>query len=219
MTLRGLLRSVFPTDEKQKEAAKASGLGEKCMAQWDFGNYKRLILNDINWEKYFSRIFEPKEIAEKILDRSRRLRNKQAHFAEGGDVQQLNQEEKKFLKYVKHWLDTRPRLLIETSTAVKIAEIPSAIKEISIKENKYQRLRKFLESMPSAEVRLSFNVMNDLVGGLPPSALEHRSWWANDRVGHSQSKEWLKAKWRVKDVDFQNRNVVFMRIVTPDGKE
>lgn len=212
LTLRGLLLSVFSTEEVQIEAARKSGGGLKKISDWDFGIYEKIILNDEHWEKYFSRVFEPKVVAEKILSRSRKLRNKQAHFAEGKSIQQLNQEDKNFLNYVKHWLDTRPKLLIETSTSIKITEIPIEIKEISIKENKYFRLRKFLESLRFSEINLSFDLMNELVGGLPPSAIAHRSWWANDSVGHSQSKEWLKAKWRVKDIDFENREVFFMRL-------
>jgi hypothetical protein len=50
-------------------------------------------------------------------------------------------------------------------------------------------------------------------GKLPPSAITQRSWWANDSVGHVQSKRWLDAGWRVRSFNLTNRTVIFTRIV------
>src|SRR5205823_1592780 len=48
---------------------------------------------------------------------------------------------------------------------------------------------------------------------LPPSAWEHRSWWANDSVGHVQSQEWLNAGWRVSNLTVTGQTVTFSRML------
>ena len=61
---------------------------------------------------------------------------------------------------------------------------------------KYDPLFVHLKAQPSMVLRMSFERIADLVGGLPPSALKQLAWWANERrdgTAHVQSKAWLDA--------------------------
>jgi hypothetical protein len=48
---------------------------------------------------------------------------------------------------------------------------------------KYDALIHHLEKQRSMYCSMSFDGMADLIGGLPPSAFEHREWWANEGEG------------------------------------
>lgn len=61
---------------------------------------------------------------------------------------------------------------------------------------------------------LSFDDIGQLVGGLPPSAHEHRAWWANTR-SHPNAVAWLDAGWERTDVSFGSRRVRFRRVGPP----
>lgn len=64
-------------------------------------------------------------------------------------------------------------------------------------------------------VELSFAELADLVGGLPPSASEHRAWWANGTL--SQQAAWRVAGWRVGFPDLERRRVRFVRDAAPSA--
>ena len=68
--------------------------------------------------------------------------------------------------------------------------------------SKYEPLLRQLEAAPADEpVSLTFTELDELVGGLPPSAREHRPWWANTIThNRSQPKAWLGAGRRVTEV-------------------
>ena len=81
---------------------------------------------------------------------------------------------------------------------------------------KYDPLRRFLENAASevSETTLSFSQIWQLLGdGLPYTALDQRSWWANEiRSGtQPQSSSWLDAGWEVDAVDTNQRWVRFRR--------
>jgi hypothetical protein len=62
---------------------------------------------------------------------------------------------------------------------------------------KYEPLREHLASMPAdiASVTMSFDEVEDIVGGLPPSARKFRQWWAND--SKVEARAWRAAGWHV----------------------
>ncbi|SDO44606.1 DUF7662 domain-containing protein [Lentzea jiangxiensis] len=64
-------------------------------------------------------------------------------------------------------------------------------------------------------VELSFAELADLVGGLPPSAFEHRAWWANGTL--SQQSAWRGAGWSVDFVSLHRRRVRFARHAAPSA--
>jgi len=76
-------------------------------------------------------------------------------------------------------------------------------------------LAEWLQSQPSSEdrLRISFEQIEEIIGDeLPASAHNHRAWWANDAVGHVQSKQWLDAGWRVGYRNMSSKEVTFVRI-------
>ena len=58
-------------------------------------------------------------------------------------------------------------------------------------------------------VRLSFDELSALVGGLPTSAYHRRSWWANGYL--VRGKSWGDVGWRVHTVDLPGEQVSFTR--------
>jgi len=76
---------------------------------------------------------------------------------------------------------------------------------------KYDPLRYYLNQQTADEVSLTFEDVGRLVGGLPPSAYEHRAWWANSR-SHPNAVAWLDAGWELVDVSFSQQRVRLRRI-------
>ena len=82
-------------------------------------------------------------------------------------------------------------------------------------ESRYAPLAVWLQTQDQEEDRLAltFSQVEDIIqDSLPASARKHRNWWANDSVGHVQSKQWLEVGWRVSDVSLAEEIVVFSRI-------
>jgi hypothetical protein len=76
--------------------------------------------------------------------------------------------------------------------------------------SKYDPLREHLDRLPPGRVQLTFNEIDLLVGGLPPSAHRYRAWWGNERQGsHVQATGWLDTGRRVEDVDLNAARVTF----------
>jgi hypothetical protein len=61
-----------------------------------------------------------------------------------------------------------------------------------------------------SSVRLNFDELTVLVGGLPTSAYHRRSWWANGYL--VQGKSWGDAGWRVQQVNLPEEWVSFRRL-------
>jgi hypothetical protein len=78
--------------------------------------------------------------------------------------------------------------------------------------SKYQALANFLREHEGEEIELGFDQVSDIVGGLPPSALNERPWWANDSgPTNAHAPGWMSVGWRVRTVDLQSRRVTFIR--------
>lgn len=74
---------------------------------------------------------------------------------------------------------------------------------------KYDGLRHFLEEAATDRATYSFAEVGDTVGGLPPSASDHREWWANS--SSPQARAWLAAGFRVEMVNVSSKVVRFAR--------
>jgi transcriptional regulator with XRE-family HTH domain len=74
---------------------------------------------------------------------------------------------------------------------------------------KYAALRERLESSASEAVTMTFEQLEKLVGGLPPSAVNHRAWWGN-HAGNLQAKAWLGAGY-VAEPEVARRRVTFRK--------
>ncbi len=79
---------------------------------------------------------------------------------------------------------------------------------------KYSPLASELLRRGEASIQMSFDQVGDLVGGLPPSAFEHREWWSNPRKDTPSTHThaiagWIEAGYRVLRVDMNARTVRF----------
>ena len=106
-----------------------------------------------------------------------------------------------------------------TLNVEKLDNAPEEIQlwdEISLTDNsRYAPLALYLLNKPfnvEGEL-LTFSAIEEVIKGkLPASARQSRSWWANDSVGHVQSRQWLDVGWRVSYVDMEQSTVLFTRI-------
>ena len=74
--------------------------------------------------------------------------------------------------------------------------------------SRYDALTQHLLASPEAVLRLSFDELDALVGGLPESAKKYGAWWANNRTSQAHSRAWLDAGRRA-SLDFRNRIATF----------
>lgn len=65
--------------------------------------------------------------------------------------------------------------------------------------------------MPADQLslELTFEQVDEIVGGLPASARVHRPWWANS--SHSHALAWRNVGWHVAEVEMAGRRVRFAR--------
>jgi CBS domain-containing protein len=93
---------------------------------------------------------------------------------------------------------------------------PQLIEQSTPNESKYADLATYLQSLPLEEntIQLNFADIESLIinAELPKTARQHRSWWANDSVGHVQSRQWVEVGWRVSSVNISQERVTFSRI-------
>jgi hypothetical protein len=75
--------------------------------------------------------------------------------------------------------------------------------------SRYLPLRDYLTRCHSAEVRMSFAEIEELVGRLPDSARLHRAWWSNSS---HVARAWRDAGWHLRSVSQAAEQVVFERV-------
>ena len=80
----------------------------------------------------------------------------------------------------------------------------------------YFKLSNYLIRKDQDLIRLSFQQIENILGtSLPPSAYEHRAWWANS-LSHSHARHgWLKEGYETSMVDLDAREVSFVRQAAP----
>ena len=77
---------------------------------------------------------------------------------------------------------------------------------------KYDPLRSELRQRDSGRIRMRFDEIAALVGGLPRSAYIYPAWWSNERGGrHVQAHSWIEAGFEAVAVDLARRCVTFAR--------
>jgi hypothetical protein len=77
---------------------------------------------------------------------------------------------------------------------------------------RYEPLREFLARQGGNSLRMKFKQIDQIVGGLPPSAWTHRPWWSNSPNWTHARNGWLAAGWKTADVDMQARELTFERV-------
>jgi hypothetical protein len=82
---------------------------------------------------------------------------------------------------------------------------------------KYSALSHYLSKIEAESIELTFAKIEEIIGGpLPPSAMRHPAWWANEKDGsHSWAHLWRAAGWLKEKVDFKLLRVVFRRTHRP----
>ena len=76
--------------------------------------------------------------------------------------------------------------------------------------SKYDPLFYRLDDDQGVTITLTFDQVAEIVGGLPPSAYEHPSWWSPNTSRHVQARAWVDAGYRA-DADLPARTVRFHR--------
>lgn len=197
-----------------------------------FYDYIQLLLHESTWPQ-FSSVFQLQATAVRtLLDGVRKTRNDLAHFHGEISPQQRNQ-----LHFCIEWLERQRQAVLDafqvstnipvpeqeevslpsTDSAVEPAEEELVPVEEPLRPNdsRYAPLARWLQqqSLRQEKLSLTFSKIEEILGeALPTSARQHRSWWANDSVGHVQSRQWLDVGWRVANIAMTEGNVTFARI-------
>jgi DNA-binding XRE family transcriptional regulator len=79
--------------------------------------------------------------------------------------------------------------------------------------SKYYALYQYLQQGLQDEISLTFDEINRLVGGLPPSAYKSVAWWSNRRTGSVQARAWLDAGYHVSRVALEEQRVTWQKPV------
>jgi len=89
----------------------------------------------------------------------------------------------------------------------------SQVGDMSRGRSKYRPLMDYLSTRTEPVVRMPFASIERVLGTtLPPSARNHRPWWANEREGtHIHARAWLDAGRRTANVDLSAQTVEFIR--------
>jgi CBS domain-containing protein len=213
ITLRQYAESLLP-EGNVRDAALLRAFGAdkqeptrpaKEHDELSFSDQLQLLANHENWQK-FAAYLEPRELFLALMEQVGPIRNQLAHFRGSTDPMQHEA-----LLKARDWLATRARPPGREVKHVTAREIPSA--EDSAGTGKYERLLSWLKKRREAgdtSLSIALSEVEDiLVEPLPPSARQHRSWWANDYSTHVQARAWLDSGWLVDDVNFERGEVVF----------
>ncbi|MFZ2879775.1 MAG: CBS domain-containing protein, partial [Phototrophicaceae bacterium] len=180
--------------------------------------YIDLLLAEDRWATYRQTFKLEAAHLRKLLNDVRVIRNKFAHFRD-----EIDNDERDTLRFCLQLFDRHPAPAFQptgvsdTRNQEGQAEdeaVPPVQDELGPGESRYARLALFLQEQPRKIDRITLpfeEVERVLQGPLPSSALEHRSWWANDSVSHVQSQQWLDAGWQVATVSLSDQRVTFAR--------
>ncbi|MCI0576759.1 MAG: DUF4268 domain-containing protein [Chloroflexi bacterium] len=219
LTLRKYIEDVLTT-EQAMTAALLQALGadktdpskpRKTYDDLTFYEHIQLMTHEKVWPK-FEPYLTPKKLFSQLMEAVNQVRNQLAHFRGRLDSIQYDA-----LKRSQRWLATRPKVpqAMKTVPPFDVPVPPSAA------TGKYAPLQDWLAAQarqitPGYDIQRTFNDIQALIGDqLPDAAREHRAWWANDATSpYRQSMAWLRAGWKVENVDFAAETVVFRRTDT-----
>lgn len=221
LTLRQHIEDVFP-DEHARCAAllrafdhnkQDPGRPRYEYEELTFGQHVLLIVTEENWSK-FEKFLGPKKLFKSLMDRVGEVRNQLAHFRG-----RLDRVQHRALLHARDWLASRPKLPEPQIVQMRTAELTAdarlvRVADMAARAGKFAPLEQWLleKKTQASTVRVPLSGIEALLDGpLPASAREHRSWWANDPAGHPQSLAWMRAGWRVDDVDLAGEEVVFQQ--------
>lgn len=194
------------------ESKQNPGHPNKSHDKLSFYEQVQFLAHEKNWP-YFEPYLKPRDLFMTLMEEVRLVRNQLAHFRD-----RIDSVQRHGLLLARAWLAARPHVQrAETSNVKIVTDVTSqaeAIRTSGKASGRYAPLKLWLERQPPSDktLQLSFQQVEEILGApLPPTAYEHRSWWANDSVGHIQSQYWLEAGWRVDDVNLNEKTVIFER--------
>ena len=204
------------------------------------GEFNQLLLHNSTWPQV-SNIFNlDKEAIRRLLDDVRKTRNDLFHFRGDISPNQRAQLQfcADWLNRQRPTPAIAPSATGKTTSAV-IGPIPAdagqssesqdstgnaepfvpdcsiiPVEDAGSPDSRYAALAQYLQRLPDTQesVPLTFEEVEAIIGDrLPANARQHRSWWANDSVSHSQSQQWLEAGWRVNRISIADQRVSFAR--------
>jgi CBS domain-containing protein len=187
------------------------------------------------WDDKYKDAFKALEwkAIQNLLDEVRATRNAIAHFRE------VSSNQRKHLKFCadlferhrplseeapllnepvipiiggERFVYDSPEEILQPTERVE-AEFTPISRNINLNESRYAPLASWLdlEAREGHEkIPLTFEQIERIIDDkLPPSARQHRNWWANDSVSHTQSQQWLDVGWRVSSINLSEERVVF----------
>ncbi len=211
----------------------------KSFDQLALSEFIELIVNRSQWDRYSSLFNLDTAAVRQMLDRVRRTRNDLAHFR--GQISAMQRDHLQYCaRWLTYHLSPFEKRQLAQSSRVALpdevvhvshassgavadvadagdleqnGEVPE--EAIEPRDSRYAPLALFLKGQirDRERVTLTFSEIENIIKEpLPPTAREHRSFWANDSVGHVQSRQWLDVDWRVSSVDMSSEVIVFTRI-------
>ena len=84
--------------------------------------------------------------------------------------------------------------------------------------SKYAPLGDFLRAQTHAEVPMTFDQIERVIGAKLPNSHRYRAWWSNNAFNSVMTKVWLDAGFRTAQVDMDGRKLVFRRIEAMQNK-
>jgi hypothetical protein len=76
---------------------------------------------------------------------------------------------------------------------------------------KYAPLRAFLETQGKDRIAMSFEAIEEILGGTLPASKKYPAWWSNNPSNNPMTKEWLAAGFETGEVDVAGETVTFSR--------
>lgn len=87
-----------------------------------------------------------------------------------------------------------------------------------LKEVRYIPLQQYLMNVSANEIKLTFSEIELILKtSLPASAYKYSAWWGNTERSQKHAITWLKAGYKIKEVDFGNY-VIFMKADEVESK-
>jgi hypothetical protein len=206
----------------------------KTFKDLTLSEYTQLLLHKSRASYYRSVFNFDADAIRHLMDEVRNTRNDLAHFR-----QEITTSQRKQLHFCSEWLDrhpvpeptisgTEPKTDQETPSAESTLELPEtqALPEqqeiipveeaLGPKDSRYAPLALWLQGQPVDQdrVMLTLEQIEGIINSpLPPSARQHRSWWANAPVSRVQSQQWLEVGWRVSYINITEGRITFARII------
>lgn len=207
--------------------------GTKKFSDLTLGDYINLALARETWDKLNPQFGIEKDAFKNMMEGVRKTRNKLMHF--NPDILAVERDGLRFCAnwFKNHQPPVNPEIEKEIDKPAHSIQATENVgfepnqDELDLEEdntpeqeleefeskqtdNKYAPLALYLIKSKEDRITLSFDEIEDIIQDkLPAAAREHRSWWANDKNSHVQSKQWLKAGRRVASINFNEEKVVF----------